>query len=152
KVVPSRTVTDKRALERKLPCLIFFMHEDHPIRPRDVETGPGAEKLARLKDRIGKTHVVLFFKSPEDLRGHVIHSLEALRKQLLKAKDGEPKPVRIRPISTIPQLPEPYIAHSYMLLQTAKLIGRRSELTTLTDWITGEGDFANVSHLAVIAI
>lgn len=141
-----------RAIERGLPCLVFFMHEDHLVRQGDVETGAGAEKLAILKKRIGTAQVAGFFKSPEDLRGQVIRGLEALRKQLQKAKDGEPKPIRIHPISTIPQLPEPYIAHSYMLMQTAKLIGRRSELTALTDWITGEGNFANVSLLAVIAI
>src|SRR6476646_8511385 len=27
-----------RAVERKLPCLIFFMHEKHPVLPGDVET------------------------------------------------------------------------------------------------------------------
>src|SRR4051812_6830798 len=35
-----------RAIQRGIPCLIFFMHEDHPVTRRDVETGPGAEQLA----------------------------------------------------------------------------------------------------------
>src|SRR5262245_39726236 len=39
-----------RAVERNLPCLIFFMHEDYKVKLRDVETGRGAAKLARLKE------------------------------------------------------------------------------------------------------
>jgi hypothetical protein len=100
-----------RAVERKIPCLIFFMHEDHPVLPRDVETGPGAEKLARLKDRLGRAHVVQSFKSPEDLRGHAIHSREAVRKQLRQAQGAEPEPIRFHPVSVIPRPPEPYLAH-----------------------------------------
>jgi tetratricopeptide (TPR) repeat protein len=141
-----------RAVERGLPCLIFFMHEEHKVTPRDVETGPGAEKLARLKERIGKAHVAQSFKSPEDLRGHAIHSLEALQKQLREAKGGEPEPIRFHPVSVIPRPPEPYIAHAYALLQTGKLIGRQAELTALTDWVTGQGDLARVALLAVVAI
>jgi tetratricopeptide (TPR) repeat protein len=142
----------RRAVERKLPCLIFFMHEDHPVKARDIETGPGAEKLARLKDHIGKSHVALFFKSPEDLRGHVIHSLEALRKQRQEARGGEPEPIRFHAVSIIPRPPEPYRAHPYSLLQTGKLIGRQAELTMLTDWVTGQGDLARIGLLAVVAI
>ena len=32
-----------RAVELGIPCLIFFMPEDHPVKPRDVERGTGAE-------------------------------------------------------------------------------------------------------------
>jgi hypothetical protein len=142
----------RRAVERKLPCLIFFMHEDHPVKARDIEMGSGAEKLARLKDHIGKSHIVLFFKSPEDLRGHVLHSLEALRKRLQKAEGETPESIRFHPISVIPTAPEPYIAHSYALLQTGKLIGRQPELCVLNDWVTGKGDFAHVALLAVVAL
>ena len=28
----------KRAVERKIPCLIFFMHDDHELKIADVET------------------------------------------------------------------------------------------------------------------
>lgn len=141
-----------RAIERKLPCLIFFMDEKHPVLPGDVETGPGAEKLTRLKDRIGKAHVAQFFKNPDDLRAHAIHSLEMLRKRQQEAKGGEPEPIRFHPLSVIPRPPEPYIAHPYALLQTGKLVGRQHELTTLTDWIAGQGDFERVALLAIVAV
>src|SRR5262249_1427285 len=55
-----------RAVERKIPRLIFFMHEDHPVRAADVETGPKAEKLKALKTRLAAENVVSFFKSPDD--------------------------------------------------------------------------------------
>src|SRR5947209_7786487 len=34
----------KRAVERKMPRLIFMMHEDHPLKAADVEKGEGAVK------------------------------------------------------------------------------------------------------------
>jgi hypothetical protein len=34
-----------RAVERGITRLIFLMHDDHPVRASDVETGAGAEKL-----------------------------------------------------------------------------------------------------------
>jgi tetratricopeptide (TPR) repeat protein len=57
------------------PRLIFFSDETHVFLPKDFETGPGAEKLAALKERIGKDRVSAFFKSAEDLRGHVVAAL-----------------------------------------------------------------------------
>jgi tetratricopeptide (TPR) repeat protein len=142
----------EQAVKQGIPCLTFFMHDDHPVKGGDVETGPGAEKLRALKERIGTSRVAAFFKSPEDLRGHAIHSLEALRKQMREAKGGEPEPIRFHPLSVIPRPPEPYIAHPYALLQTEKLVGRQAELTALTDWITGQGDFERVALLAVVAM
>jgi hypothetical protein len=141
-----------RAVELGIPCLIFFIHEDHPVKGSDVETGTGADKLRALKERIGTARVAAFFKNSDDLRAHVLHSLEALRKQLQEAKGGEPEPIRFHPVSLIPRPPEPYIAHPYTLLQTGKLIGRQLELTALTKWVTGQGDFARVAALAVVAI
>src|SRR5262245_39882224 len=41
----------ERAGQRGIPRLSFFMHENHPIRATDVETGPGAVRLAEFKKR-----------------------------------------------------------------------------------------------------
>ncbi|HEX7720857.1 MAG TPA: tetratricopeptide repeat protein [Pyrinomonadaceae bacterium] len=62
------------ALERRIPSLTFAMHEDHPLRAEDVETGAGADKLKALKTR-ALVKGTNFFRSPEDLRGHVVNSL-----------------------------------------------------------------------------
>jgi hypothetical protein len=116
----------KRAVERGIPCLIFFMHEDHPVKGTDVETGDGAAKLKTLKEQLAAAHVVSFFKSPADLRANVIDSLAHYR---------ERNETAFHYISDIPKPPEIYIAHPYTLLQTHDLIGRASELNLLTDWV-----------------
>lgn len=64
-----------RAVELDKPRLIFFSHEDHLFKSKDVETGDGAAKLEALKERIGKERVAAFFKFREDLRGHVVEAL-----------------------------------------------------------------------------
>jgi len=72
------------AAKLEKPRLIFFIHGDHPITGRDVETGAGATKLQALKDRIGKHRVAAFFKSPSDLRAHVVEALTTLSTELDK--------------------------------------------------------------------
>jgi len=118
------------AVERGLTRLIFIMHDQHPVLASDVETGEGALKLKRLVERLKTENVVNFFKSPEDLRAHVINSLSQYREQHGKRDKEE-----FHYISDIPKPPEPYIAHPYTLLQSHGLIGRQDELNLLTDWV-----------------
>ncbi|MFL6275628.1 MAG: tetratricopeptide repeat protein [Blastocatellia bacterium] len=106
------------------------MHDDHPIKAGDVEKGEGAVKLEKFKQRLGTARVANFFKSPEDLRGHVINSLSQYRK---------PDQTAFHYVSDIPKPPETYIAHPYTLLQTPDLIGRQQELNLLTDWVAKPG-------------
>ena len=39
-----------RAVDTEKPRLIFFIHEDHPVTGRDVETGAGAAKLQARRE------------------------------------------------------------------------------------------------------
>ena len=80
-----------RAVELNKPRLIFFSDKKHPVTIDDVETGDGAKRLKALKERIGKELVVAYFKSPEDLRGHVVEALVEWRKRL---DPGEPDDAR----------------------------------------------------------
>src|SRR5207302_10380951 len=75
--------------ELNKPRLIFFAHQDHVWKAEDFETGPGAEKLKALKERIGKACVVAFFKSAQDLRGHVVPALTNLANELDGAATGD---------------------------------------------------------------
>jgi hypothetical protein len=128
-----------RAVTRDKLRLIFFMHEDHPVTVKDVETGAGATKLAALKARIGKERVAAYFKSPEDLRGHVVEALTALSKQLDAADSGEASlsaAAKLHRRTAIPAPPVPYVAHPYTLSQVRDLVGRQAELNLLTDWVT----------------
>src|SRR5687767_4615174 len=74
-----------RAVERKIPRLIFVMDKTHPITIDDVEQGEGATKLKAFKERVQTENIVNFFTSPADLRAHVINSLSRLRQPDLTA-------------------------------------------------------------------
>jgi hypothetical protein len=102
-----------------------------------VEVSDAArEKLKSLKARASKGRIRAEFKSPEDLRGHIIDALAILEKEQ-KESSGEEKLPSLHPPNLIPTAPAPYIAHPYLLLQTREVVvGRRAELHQLTDWVT----------------
>lgn len=120
-----------RAVERGMPRLIFLIDKDHAIKIGDVEMGEGAAKLNAFKDRLRTGNIVNHFKSPVDLRAHVINSLSRHR---------QPDLMAFHYVSDIPEPPESYIAHPYTLLQTHRLVGRQQELSLLTDWVTKRQD------------
>ena len=136
-----------RAVERKIPRLIFVMDKAHPITIDDVELGEGAVKLEAFKKRLLADNIVNFFKSPADLRAQVINSLSQQR---------EPDLTTFHYVSDIPAPPEAYIAHPYTLLQTHRLIGRQAELNLLTDWVAGKtfevSETSKVSIFNIVAI
>lgn len=68
-----------RAVERGIPRIVLVMHDDHPLKATDVETGRGAGKLRRFKKRVGIERVNDTFKSPEDLEGKIILALVTSR-------------------------------------------------------------------------
>jgi len=122
-----------RAVERKIPRLIFLMDENHPVKPADVDKGATAEKLEVFKRRLNTERVRDTFTTKEDLRGKLIHALSELRKE---RETGEKVALGFHPPNIIPKAPEPYIAHPYSLLQTKDVVGRQAELNLLTDWVT----------------
>ncbi|MEM9063362.1 MAG: DUF4062 domain-containing protein [Pseudomonadota bacterium] len=128
-----------RAVELNKPRLVFFIHEDHDVKAKDMETGPGAAKLQALKDRIGTDRVAAFFKSPEDLRGHVHEALTAWQRRKAEDAGENSTDVAAKKITralSIPKPPDKFIAHPYTLLQSRDLIGRQSEQNLLTQWVT----------------
>jgi tetratricopeptide (TPR) repeat protein len=135
-----------RAIALKKPRLVFFIHDDHPITKKDVETGPSEAKLEALKDRIGKERVATFFRSPKDLRAQVVEALTALAKELDAAAAGGDATAavvaKLHRRTSIPSPPEPYIAHPYTLLQSRELVGRQAELNALTDWVANPASAA----------
>jgi len=72
----------EHAVKLGIPRKIFVMHEDHPVKPGDVETGDGAEKLKQFKEKLKADNFVNEFKSPEELGKHVVNSLAAEKKKL----------------------------------------------------------------------
>ena len=97
-----------RAVEREIPRIVLVMDDDHPVKAADVETGEGAAKLAKLKSRIGTELVTDRFKSPEDLRGKVIHALMAFRETNPSVTHAGNEPSTQPPeITYLHQLPPP---------------------------------------------
>jgi tetratricopeptide (TPR) repeat protein len=123
-----------RAVELGIPRLIFLIKENHPFDPSYVDRGKDASKLAKLRKRLATERVVLFFTSPEDLRGHIVSSLAELKRSV--SPETTPKQSGGVVIRDIPPPPEKYIAHPYLLLQTPELIGRRKELDLLNQWVS----------------
>lgn len=68
-----------RAVERKIPRLIFVMDKAHPITIDQVELSEGTIKLEAFKKRLLADDIVTFFKSPADFRALVINSLSQQR-------------------------------------------------------------------------
>lgn len=130
-----------RAVERKIPILIFIIDDEVPVKPKDFDKGKAAEKLETLKEKLKKDKVVAFFENPKDLRGLVINSLSEVKKKLKenieeKKDQGEVWAKSLHYTSEIPKKPEAFVAHPYTLLQVKGLIGRKQELEVLTDWVT----------------
>jgi len=73
-----RSVTEleyRSALEHKVPCLIFLLHESTPWLPArmDVHTGEGesGQRIRALRKELSVDRMVSFFTSPEDLAARV---------------------------------------------------------------------------------
>ncbi|MEE8450450.1 MAG: DUF4062 domain-containing protein [Thermoguttaceae bacterium] len=77
----------EHAVKRGIPRKIFVMHKDHPVKPADVETGDGAEKLAKFKEKLKADNFVNEFASPDELVKHVVNALAAERKRRQEAED-----------------------------------------------------------------
>lgn len=119
-----------RAVERKIPRMIFIVDKHLPLADftiDNIDTGEDAMKLIQFKSRIEMANIVNFFKSPADLRAHVINSL---------SQHHQPDLETFHYVSDIPTPPEAFVAHPYTLLQTHQLVGRQPELNLLTDWVT----------------
>ncbi len=129
-----------RAVERKIPRLIFVMDKTHPITPEQMGEGLHDDeeelrrkrKLITFKNRVQTENIVNFFDSPADLRAKIIDSLS---KTDLRQQRRDITNLHSPLSSDIPAAPLPYIAHPYTLLQTAQLAGRQAELNLLTDWV-----------------
>jgi tetratricopeptide (TPR) repeat protein len=148
-----------RAVARGIPRLVFLMDEKHPITIADVDKGEKAVKLEALKARLGAERVVNFYKSPEDLRAHVINTLSVYKKEEAEksvkslSEKAKTASAEFHYVGNIPLPPEEYIAHPYTLLQTHGLVGRQPELNLLTNWVARpDSDIYNAHILSIVAI
>ncbi|MCB0855678.1 MAG: DUF4062 domain-containing protein, partial [Bacteroidetes bacterium] len=110
-----------RAVEKKLPILIFMISDEVAVKPKDFDTGQAAEKLHALKRKLGENYVVTFFENPQHLSGKVFESLLKLKEKYQKERGeeidkGELWAKKLHAHANIPLKPDAFIAHPYTLL------------------------------------
>jgi hypothetical protein len=92
----------ERAVARGIPVLIFLMDLEHPVRPADIETGAGAERLRELKALLQVRHTVKYFRSPEELHSQVLLTLDDALRDLWAGAGGHPAPSAPAPVPVPP--------------------------------------------------
>lgn len=89
-----RSITEmefERALERKIPILVFLMDELHPLTISMVETSKLAQRrLQKFKDRASAGRLRGRFVSPEQLKTQVMAALDNLTLQRMHAAAQAP--------------------------------------------------------------
>jgi hypothetical protein len=124
-----------------LPLLLFIVNDEVPWSPRLIDRGVSWERLQQFLSRLRSSHVVGPLTTPEQLR-------EDLFVNLPRFLDQAPSSFAPRlPPQPVP--PEPFVAHQYTLLQTARVIGREAELIRLDIW-AGDPDAARLLSLVAI--
>jgi hypothetical protein len=69
-----------------VPTLIYLIDEDeHPILPKNVDTGIAAQWLADFKAQLSQSHDVRFFDSPDDLVAKIQNDLHRVLSPAQKA-------------------------------------------------------------------
>lgn len=130
------------AVARDIPLLVFIARENHSFPLGHVETGPGAEKLSRLRERVRQSHSVKFFANLDEFRTCIINSLTQLR-ETWRGTD-------IHYVVEIPPTPAKYAAHPYSLLESQHVVGRTAELEQLDRWIRGESLDVGITVITAI--
>jgi hypothetical protein len=77
----------RRAVDRKIPILVFLMSDDHLITSKDVEATKKAQrKLKNFKQLVSKNRNRSKFNSATELRAQVIHALADWKQRYLLAR------------------------------------------------------------------
>jgi len=127
---------------RPAPTLLLFVVDDElPWPPKWVDRGASSERLQEFIGRLRAAHVTDTLTTPEQLREDLFVHLPGFLTQA---------PAALAPrLPPLPAPPEPFVAHQYALLQTARVIGRDAELASLDAW---GGDPHAAPLLALVAV
>ena len=108
-----------RAVERKIPILVFLSHDDHPYTKKMYEASDVAQtKLEALKVRASKGRGRAEFKSAENLHGLVLHALAAL-----KERAQNEAPSQSQPKSSTAKIRQSYLDWLRRSCETVELLG-----------------------------
>ncbi len=95
----------------RLPTLMYLIDEEHhPVLPKFVDTGAGAEKLLAFKWQLKKAHVVNTFSSPEDLAAKVTQDVVRLVGAMDKAPGAQVLPQLAATATRMHRLTQPRFA------------------------------------------
>jgi hypothetical protein len=102
----------ERALKRGIPVLIFLMSPDHRVKPEDIETGEGAERLRALKKELESRHVVKRYRSPSDLHARVLLGLTRVLEELESQLPASAAPLSLAPAPLAVEPPDPKVVRA----------------------------------------
>ena len=118
-----------RAVERRIPILVFVIHQDHPIQIGMVEANSSAQRqLKKLKALACKGRGRVEFRSPAELQAQVIHALSDLKSRELQfrspveaIRDETKRLEELDPKASIEIAADAHSIHYQVQFPTAKL-------------------------------
>ncbi len=73
------------AVNAAIPRFCFIIDDRHPISPRHIETGEGADKLKRFKAKVQEEHYASRFSTTEDLARELTLNISVLNRSMGEA-------------------------------------------------------------------
>lgn len=131
------------AIERRPspPLLLFVVGDEFPWPPKWIDRGQSAERLQDFIARLRASHMTGTLTTPDQLREDLFVYLPEFLHQA--SADITPR------LPPLPSPPEPFVAHQYTLLQTARVVGREQQLRRLDAWL---GDPGAAQLLSLVAL
>ena len=134
----------RRAVERKLPRLMFIMADDHELTLADLKVSQdegeeGRQRQQAFIDLVRKDRIVAEFSSPADLETKANKSFFALQRNLEAAETPAASPAREPPPSADDNLPTTPPAFHYVrkpYVEKQGFAGRATELALIDQWAT----------------
>ena len=131
------------ALNSNKEICAYLVDDNQPWMPKFFDEGDKKVRLIEFKNSLMQKHVVDKFTTPEQLRSQLFEHLPELRNRLSQQQEanlvesaGNRKLRGQERERALPPPPQPYYAHTYILLQTAQVIGRKSEMSLLDAWVS----------------
>jgi hypothetical protein len=138
------------ATAKGLPLLLYLMSDDHPVKAKEVETGPGADKLRALKARIRKENLCKYFGSSAELKANVVTDLL----NFSTASQTVSKPTNA--LLVMPHGGEHdrlrRVLSQELESQGAHVLRPDDRLEAGADWVTGFGTAVRAADLVVIDV
>ena len=129
------------ALKAGKEICAFVVSDKQPWLPEFIDDGDKKARFTKFKGLLAQRHVIDKFTTPEQLRSQLFEHLPELLARLseqekIKTPDFPAAGTLVRPQweSKLPLPPQPYEAHTYTLLQTTQVVGRKKELDLLDAW------------------